>query len=187
MPLLNLSCVNCSAPLQITDDVDRFACSYCGSSQMVERKGGAVTLRRVESAIHAVQRGTDRTAAELAIPRLTNELNQLTARRTEAIASEKETLRRARSGRKSLTILTLVVVFFGGLMLIGSATVRPAIQVFLNILWYIAVIAIPVFVFKTVKMPRISSKSVVSDIDMQIARVEEHLKANRRILDELPG
>ena len=57
---------------------------------------------------------------------------------------------------------------------------------FLNILWYIAVVAIPVFVFKTVKMPSITSKSVVSDIDMQIAKVEEHLKANRRILDELP-
>ena len=153
---------------------------------MVKHKGGAVTLRRMESAIHAVQRGTDRTAAELAIPRLTNELNQLTALRTEAIASEKETLWRARSGRKYLTILTLVVVFFGGLMLIGSATFRPTIQVFLNILWYIAVVAIPVFVFKTVKMPSITSKSVVSDIDMQIAKVEEHLKANRRILDELP-
>lgn len=101
MPLLNLSCVNCSAPLQITDDVDRFACSYCGASQMVERKGGAVTLRRMENAIHAVQRGTDRTAARTgdSSPHERAEPNR--SLHAEAIASEKETLQRARSGRKS--------------------------------------------------------------------------------------
>jgi len=51
-----------------------FACAFCGTNQRVVTKGGTVSLQPVEQAIKEVQRGTDRTAAELAIPRLQAEL-----------------------------------------------------------------------------------------------------------------
>jgi DNA-directed RNA polymerase subunit RPC12/RpoP len=77
--MIKMGCANCGAPLEITPDMDVFACSYCGSQQRVERKGGTVALRRVEAAIEAVQRGTDRMAAELALARLQRDLARLEA------------------------------------------------------------------------------------------------------------
>jgi len=44
-----------------------FACGYCGSNLIVERKGGTVSLKSVTDAIGKVQIGTDKTAAELAL------------------------------------------------------------------------------------------------------------------------
>jgi hypothetical protein len=65
-----MNCASCSAPIQIKPEITQFVCAYCGSSQIVDRSGGVVTLNLVADAIHQVQRGTDRTAAELALVRL---------------------------------------------------------------------------------------------------------------------
>jgi cysteine sulfinate desulfinase/cysteine desulfurase-like protein len=61
--------------------MDVFACAFCGSQQRVERKGGTVALHKIKGAIKAVQRGTDRTAAELALPRLEKELAEIMSRK----------------------------------------------------------------------------------------------------------
>src|SRR3954470_2138593 len=86
--LLKLNCAGCGAPLEIGTDLDTFACSYCGTQQRVQRSGGIVALRKVEGAIKAVQRGTDRTAAELALKRLAGELVEAEETRLKAIAME---------------------------------------------------------------------------------------------------
>ena len=76
---LTLKCPSCGADLQITSDMDRFACGYCGTEQIVRRQGGTVVLRMITSAIAQVQISTDRTAAELAINRLSQELDDMGA------------------------------------------------------------------------------------------------------------
>ncbi len=73
-PFITLNCPNCGGRLEIYDEIDRFACSFCGSEMLVQRRGGTVALKRVETAIRKVQVGTDKTAAELAMPRLRAEL-----------------------------------------------------------------------------------------------------------------
>ena len=74
---LSLKCSNCGGDLKIGSDVEHFACGYCGSSQVVHRDGGIVTLKAVEAAIAKVQLGTDRTAAELAVRRLKDDLDEV--------------------------------------------------------------------------------------------------------------
>lgn len=74
---ITLSCPACGARLQITDDVDRFACLYCGSEHIVRRGGGIVSLAPVVESLGKVQLGVDKTAAELAVARLTKEIEQL--------------------------------------------------------------------------------------------------------------
>ncbi len=69
-----LNCKNCGAKLEVRDDTEIFSCGYCGSQQQVDRTGGIVQLRKIESAINAIRSGTDKTAAELAIVRLEKEL-----------------------------------------------------------------------------------------------------------------
>ena len=75
--VLNLKCANCGANLEISPDTTDFACGYCGAAQIVERRGGTVALRLVTDAISKVQVGTDKTAAELAIRRLKDEITEL--------------------------------------------------------------------------------------------------------------
>jgi len=77
MQSLSLKCSNCGGDLNIGPDVEHFACGYCGSSQVVHRDGGIITLKAVESAIAKVQLGADRTAAELAVRRLKDDLNEV--------------------------------------------------------------------------------------------------------------
>ena len=69
-----LECPNCGAQLQITDDLDRFACAHCSTSILVHREGGTVSLRRMEAVLHQVRDSTEKTAAELAIARYEKEL-----------------------------------------------------------------------------------------------------------------
>lgn len=69
-----LNCQSCGGKLEIYSDMDRFACGYCGTEMMVQRRGGTVALKAVTEAIAKVQVGTDRTAAELALVRLETEM-----------------------------------------------------------------------------------------------------------------
>lgn len=73
--MIVLKCANCAANLDVKEGVGHLTCGYCGAQQMVERSGGAVWLS-VEQSINRVQRGTDRTAAELALTRLGGEHQQ---------------------------------------------------------------------------------------------------------------
>jgi hypothetical protein len=77
MKLVSLTCPSCGATLDIGPSIDNFACGFCASNIAVERSGNIVALRLLNHAIGKVQRGTDRTAAELAIRRLSEEINQL--------------------------------------------------------------------------------------------------------------
>jgi hypothetical protein len=45
--IISLSCPSCGHKLQISDDVNRFACAACGNEQVVIRRGGIVYLQPV--------------------------------------------------------------------------------------------------------------------------------------------
>jgi predicted RNA-binding Zn-ribbon protein involved in translation (DUF1610 family) len=77
---VTLACPTCGAKLQITNNIERFACAYCGNEHIVKRAGGMVTLAPVVKELGRIQRGTDRTASELAIKRLSTEIPDLQRR-----------------------------------------------------------------------------------------------------------
>lgn len=105
---ISLKCQSCGAPLDVYEDMTRFACGFCGSEMFVERRGGTVILKPVVEAIQKVQVGTDKTAAELALARLTSRLDPL--------RSEREVLRKPRT-----TAMGCLGVFAVVLGLIGLA------------------------------------------------------------------
>ena len=74
---VTLSCPSCGGKLQITNDIEQFVCGYCGSEHIVRRGGGIIALAPVIESITKVQTGTDKTASELAIKRLREELGVL--------------------------------------------------------------------------------------------------------------
>ena len=81
--VIKLSCVSCGSNLDISQSMNRLACGHCGTQQIVERSGGAIHLRGVAEALSKVQVGTDKTAAELAIARLTKEFEAVSYQRAE--------------------------------------------------------------------------------------------------------
>jgi hypothetical protein len=83
---ITLSCPSRGGNLQITNDVERFACAHCGSEHIVRRGGGIVALAPVIAGLKQVQVGVDKTASELAIKRLRDELINLQAQRQRAAA-----------------------------------------------------------------------------------------------------
>lgn len=74
---ISLTCPTCGGKLEITPDMDRFACSHCGNEHLVKRSGGAVSLAPVEAGLKKIQTGTDKTAAELAHRRIQEELAEV--------------------------------------------------------------------------------------------------------------
>lgn len=85
--LVTLSCPSCGGKLNITNDIERFACGHCGREHVVKRAGGIVSLSPVVEALKKVEVGVDKTASELAINRLQREIDELRSQRTALIAS----------------------------------------------------------------------------------------------------
>ncbi len=87
---VTLTCPSCGGKLQITNDIERFACGYCGNEHIVRRGGGVVSLAPVVEGLQRVQVGVDKTASELAIKRLRSEISELEhsiRQRVEAFAN----------------------------------------------------------------------------------------------------
>ncbi len=78
---VTLSCPNCGGKLQVTPDIDRFACSHCGVEQIVKRGGGIISLSPVIDAIAKVQSSVDIIAEDVR-----------TRRENEKRVQEKETV-----------------------------------------------------------------------------------------------
>lgn len=77
-----LSCPSCGGKLQLTKDIERFACEHCGNEHIVRRAGGVVTLTAMDDKLQHIRSGVDRTSSELAIQRLEREIEQLAAEAT---------------------------------------------------------------------------------------------------------
>ncbi len=187
MQLLTLSCANCSAPLEVRADLERFTCSYCGTAQIVERSGGVVSTRKLEAAINAVQRGTDRTAAELAMPRLTRELDELMSQRAQIVHRVQLRVEHAKTGRHTMAIIATFVVVILWAIFVSPIEPKSTLGEILKIVvFWIVAIGTPALVYRETKLPKIDLVQETEHLDEKIDKVREHIKANRRILDTLP-
>ena len=75
--VITLTCPSCGGRLQITPDINRFVCAHCGNEHVVRRSGGIVSVQPIVEGLHSIQKGTDKTASELAIRRIQEELSSL--------------------------------------------------------------------------------------------------------------
>lgn len=72
-----LTCPSCNGKLSITNDIDRFACGYCGNELIVKRGENVVSLLPVTQSISQIKQSVDRVAVELQIQRLVRERKEL--------------------------------------------------------------------------------------------------------------
>jgi DNA-directed RNA polymerase subunit RPC12/RpoP len=121
---VTLSCPNCGGKLEITSDVERFACAYCGQEQLVNRGRGIVTLKPVLDQLTSVKQSVERNVE--ASERVANELalQRIRKEKAEAEVALEATLQPIRKQSSSATsnlgwgiilIVLGVIVFVGNL------------------------------------------------------------------------
>ncbi len=84
---ISLTCPTCGGKLQITNDIERFACGHCGNEHVVRKMGGVISVAPVIEELKGVKTGVDKTASELAIARLEREIINLEKENQETISS----------------------------------------------------------------------------------------------------
>lgn len=180
--MLRLGCVSCGAPLEIGPELGTFACGFCGSQQRVERKGGTVALLKIESVLKAVQRGTDRTAAELALPRLGKELDEVQAALKSALAAAAKRRSEAANKRASRSLAAFFGMILSGpliLLLAGDSSFAAFI---LTLLWCISVVAVPVLLYRNFRLPPDSTEAIRAEFQDRIYAIKYEIEENRAIV-----
>lgn len=81
--IITLTCPKCGGKLEITPDIERFACAHCGNEHLVRRGIGVITLAPVVESMDGLRRATDRTASEMAIRRVKEELEAMESAKAE--------------------------------------------------------------------------------------------------------
>ena len=71
--LISLNCPNCSAPIQVSEGTTRFFCMHCGTESVLIFSNGEYHPQLLSD----IKNGVDRTAAELSLQRLPNEIHEL--------------------------------------------------------------------------------------------------------------
>jgi hypothetical protein len=71
---VTLTCPSCGGSLQITKDIDRFACGFCGAEHIVKRGGSIISLAPLADGLQQIKISQDRTTTELTIRRLRDEI-----------------------------------------------------------------------------------------------------------------
>ena len=72
-----MTCPSCGGELQITEDITFFTCLHCKTRHAVKRGVGTISIDPITEGIKNIQVGVDKTASELAIKRLNEEIKKL--------------------------------------------------------------------------------------------------------------
>jgi lysylphosphatidylglycerol synthetase-like protein (DUF2156 family) len=90
--------------------MDRFACAYCGTEHIVKRGGGVISLAPVVEGLKKVEIGVDKTASELALKRLKEEIPQIEAKINS--------IRNKGYPNSYEQVLAILMIFFGAIFIL---------------------------------------------------------------------
>ena len=159
---ITLSCPSCGGKLRITNDMDRFACSHCGNEHIVRRSGGTVSITPVVEGLRKVQSGVDKTASELAIVRLKQEIEEL----EEEYSDLESLLEERRKFWVSIIIVLIIVALFA---------------LFARV-WLLAAIVILLDIGAIVIRQRVNDNGELAQDETILERLESELKQHERIV-----
>ena len=177
---VTLTCPSCGGKLEITNDVERFACAHCGQEHIVKRSGGAVLLSPVVDALKKVGVGVDKTAAELAIVRLQKELFVLQSARVNLSQSSP---RPTGSGYFVVVFIVGCIFFAGFLYYLLSGNIAASIVFLILALILLALGGLPLFVFPhNTKHWDETTGAQLKSLDEQISHKTAELQRNKDLV-----
>jgi predicted RNA-binding Zn-ribbon protein involved in translation (DUF1610 family) len=181
-----LKCTSCGSSLNVSSDMERFACGYCGTDQVVLRSGGTVSLKPVEDAIHKVQVGTDKTAAELALVRLPKELAELEAswrQCEEQLAVRRGSLARGRSALNTTLVILMVISGLVGVLALGVRPRLGLISMGVAAVCWLLIIYNGWLASKKVNSVDAERMAAWQPFAQRIEAIKQQIAKNRQILD----
>lgn len=167
---VTLSCPSCGGKLEITSEIDRFACAHCGTEHVVRRGGGLVSLKPVVESIEHVRTGVDKTASELAIRRLQEEIAALQQEKQRILTSPNQ---QGWSG----TLFSVAAFFLVWLFLCAIVGESQRFGAFIGA----AVVGIGVFVFFMVRLGQ-GNQDRAAPIEEQIALRQAEIQRHQDIV-----
>jgi hypothetical protein len=173
--LITLSCPSCGAKLNISPNLDRFACAFCGQEHIVNRGGGTISLSPVVEAIHQVKTGVDKTAAELAIVRLQKEISNLQVLKQNKLEKLKD---------RPIYLYALGSIIIGAISFCIASSVNKYNGVFLGIGVILILIGVLISILSSRKRNawEVSVRQNVSHLDRQIAEKQIELERNKNLV-----
>ena len=130
---VTLTCPTCGGKLQITPDIDRFACTHCGNEHIVKRSAGTVAIQPLADSLSGLQRATDRTAAELGLRRVNEDLTRIETRyssATRALSEAQAALKQGRQRQKGVIIGSALII--PAVLLCAGGTLVPMLGSYLQ-------------------------------------------------------
>jgi ribosomal protein S27E len=158
---IKLRCENCGADLDVYDDMEQFACGYCGTEIAVQRRGGTVVLKLMTPATKNMAAGADQTSAELALMRLKEEAGNL-SKRYDAMLQER--VERNKRG----------YVIGISLLLVGFVVVRSGYGLMVGLCLLIAGIFTISYIRRHDKKVAVDLRELHAKLDVLNGRIEDH-------------
>lgn len=115
---ISLNCASCGVTLEVYDDMERFACGYCGMEIVVQRRGGTAVLKAV-SAVSTGELHHTNDSADLV--RLREEFQNLSKRREVMLHDKIERQKWGYLIGAGLLLVGFLVARFGGFVIGLSA------------------------------------------------------------------
>lgn len=189
---IRLTCPACGGKLELSSSIEQFACAHCGTEHVVNRSGGIISLQPLTEGLQRIQKGTDRTAAELALQRLraeraewqTNlnavrEYTEITTANLIKVASLLEQAEKSARTAMLICPISLVGSVISGLLATNSYPVSTpllviAIILFTISLWNLTEIFLP-----------LGGKVSIQKLRQNKAQMEQGLSASRTQLPAL--
>jgi len=177
---VSLSCPSCGGKLTITDDIDRFACGYCGKEILVNRGGGIVSLKPVVDEIKRVGIGVDKTASELALNRLQKEIESYSKQKEELFENNPQPYLSPLS--YGLIVLGVILAFFSISINNQYSTENGQCFIVLSFLMIIGGIAWIFFYNRRRKNWEEEIQNAEKPIDTQISRIQQEIERHKKIV-----
>jgi hypothetical protein len=145
----------------VYDEMEQFACGYCGTEIAVQRRGGTVVLKSITQAVKNMADGADKTSAELALMRLKEEAGNL-SKRYDAML--KERVERNKRG----------YVIGISLLLIGFVVVRSGFSLMVGLSLLLAGIFTISYIRRHDKKVAVDLRELHAKLDVLNGRIEDH-------------
>jgi DNA-directed RNA polymerase subunit RPC12/RpoP len=154
---IKLSCENCGSGLEIYDDTDQFACGYCGSQIVVQRRGGTVVLKLV------AESNPKEPAVDGNLLRLKEEEENLSKRHAAMLNDGVEARKRG-----------FIIGF--SLILVGFVVVRTGYSFVMGLCILLAGIFTISYVRRHDKKVLADARELHAKIDVLNGRIEDHAR-----------
>lgn len=178
--MITLSCPTCGSKLKVTDQIHLLVCLHCGNEHMVVRDSGTMYLAPLAQDVRQIRVGVDKTAAELAVARLSKEIEQLATAHNTAAAKTPDEWSPPNNLEKfcSKSINPLIVIGVLGVITQKSLAVF-IIGVAVVVCFMVHLLLSGNRRYKATK----DRANVLAELDASLAIKQEQYRKNRRIAE----